>query len=251
MASSSPSPYGKTEWKVGYILPEPCDCTEIEGSPSIEFTTKFDKKIKPNSITGFTITVIGEYEDEILEKANKQAERLAQIMTVKSRGYVSATLDGYRVKTGTNPDRWSVLKKISPLYHIRQTIELDLNNKAIISIIENDEDINLQLYHASLAIEAEENRRFADMYRELFQVIEKEEGLQDYCKYKSLRAAISHQRKLDRAKDHVEKYFGKGRYDFTANHEFDHNSNKNRENLKKDANDLKTIVMSYLSTKMQ
>lgn len=234
MASSlPPSPYGKTEWKVEYTLPEPCDCTEIEGSPSIEITTKFDKKIKPNSITGFAITVIGEYEDEILENANKQAERLAQIITVKSRGYVTATLDGYRVKTGTNPDKWNVLKIRSALYHIRQTIELDLNNKALISIIQNNEDTNLQFHHASLAIGAEESRQFADMYRELFQVIEKEKGLQDYCKYKSLRDAISHQKKLDWAKDDVEKYFGKGRYDFTPNDEFDHDSHKNRENLKK------------------
>jgi hypothetical protein len=245
------APYGVTDWKVEYTLSEPCDCTEIKDSQSIEFKTKFDKKIKPNSITGFSIIVNGENEDEILEKANKQAERLAQIMTVKSRGYVTATLDGYIVKTGTNPDRWSVLKKISPRYHIRQTIELDLNNKVIISIIENDEDTNLQLHHASLAMGAEESRRFADMYRELFQVIEKEEEVKDYCKFKSLRNALSHQRKLDRAKPKVEKYFGKGRYDFTANDEFDHNSSKNMENLKEDANDLKSIVMSDLSTKMQ
>jgi hypothetical protein len=76
-------------------------------------------------------------------------------------------------------------------------------------------------------------------------------GLPCYQKYKSLRHAISHQRPVKRAKKDVEKHFGAGRYDFTANNEFNHNSKKNRENLKKDADDLKKIVIAYLVAKLR
>lgn len=88
------------------------------------------------------------------------------------------------------------------------------------------------------------------MYRELFQVIEKETGLPCYKKYKSLRHALSHQRPVVDAEKAVITHFGSGWYDFTATHEFDHNSKKNRENLKKDADDLKKIVIAHLIGKL-
>jgi hypothetical protein len=186
----------------------------------------------------------------MLEKTNTQAERLAQIMTVKSIGYVSYTCDGYNKKTS---GRKTVHKDFASSYHNRQMIdELNLNkNKAISSIMQNDEDTNIQLYHARLAIGAEGHLRFADMYRELFQVIEKETGLPCYKKYKSLRHALSHQRPVVDAEKAVITHFGAGWYDFTATHEFDHNSKKNRENLKKDADDLKKIVIAHLIGKLR
>jgi hypothetical protein len=249
LLSSSSSP-GTTDWEVSYSLPEPFDCEELESSNSIIFNAELNNKTKTYRIKGFTITVTAENVDEMLEKANTQAERLIQIMTVKSLGYVNYTYEGYNSKMSGAK---TVIKKIGFPFHTRQMIdELNLNkNRAISFILENDEDTNIQLYHTRLAIGAEESRRFADMYRELFQVIEKEIRLPDYCKYKSLRDAISHQTKLDRAMAEVEKHFGKGRYDFTSNQEFNHNSKKNRENLRKDADDLKKIVISYLSPKLK
>lgn len=89
------------------------------------------------------------------------------------------------------------------------------------------------------------------MYRELFQVIEKETRLPCYKKYKSLRHALSHQRPVVDAEKAVITHFGAGWYDFTATHEFDHNSKKNRENLKKDADDLKKIVIAHLIGKLR
>jgi hypothetical protein len=65
--------------------------------------------------------------------------------------------------------------------------------------MQNDEETNIQLYHTRLAFEAEKNRQYANMYRELFQVIEKETGLSYHKKYKSLRNAISHQMEVKKA----------------------------------------------------
>ena len=53
------------------------------------------------------------------------------------------------------------------------------------------------------------------------------------------------------AKCSVKKYFCKWYFDFTTNHEFDHDSNKNLEHLKSETDNLKKLVMWYLSKKMQ
>jgi hypothetical protein len=250
-SSSSPSA-GATEWEVYYTLHETQDSKELENSSSIVFDALCEVKTKAHKIKGFTITVTAENEDEIMEKANTQAERLAQIMTLKSLGYVEYAYHGHNPKNPqvSKPVRASVTCR----YHIRGTIdELNLNsNQRISSVMQNDEDTNIQLYHAHLAMEAEENRQYANMYRELFQVIEKETGLPCYQKYKSLRHALSHQTKLDRAMPKVKKYFGEERYDFTTTtHEFNHNSKKNREHLKEDADNLKKIVIAYLIGKLR
>lgn len=251
--SSSPSASGATEWEVSYSLPEPFDCEKLEDSPSIVFRTESDKQTKPHKITGFTVTVTAQNEDEMLELANTQAERLAQIMSVKAPGYVKYAYEGRSPKNpqasgGTK----TVRKDCTALYHRRQMIdELNLtSNQKISSIMQNDEDTNIKLYHARLAIEAEENRQYSNMYRELFQVIEKETGLQDYKMYKSLRNAISHQKPVKDAEKDVKNHFPSGWYEFT-NHEFNHNSKKNREHLKKDAGDLKGIVITELIKKLR
>lgn len=186
----------------------------------------------------------------MLEKANTQAERLAQIMILKSLGYVKYTYAGYSLKMSDG--RKLVIRDYVFPFHVRPMInELNLiSNRKINSIIQNDENTNMQLYHARLAIEAEENRQYANMYRELFQVIEKETGLPCYQKYKSLRDAISHQKELHSAPTKVKEYFGQERYDF-LNGEFNHNSKKNRNHLKKDADDLKKVVIAYLVGKLQ
>jgi hypothetical protein len=255
-ASSSPSPSsssGPIEWEVSYSLPEPFDCEELEDSPSIEFKTKLGKNTKPYTINGFNVTVTAQNEDEILEMANTQVERLVQIMTVKSLDHVNYAYQGYSPKNQPVSGTKTVTRGWGFPFNTRQMIdELNLNsNQKISSIMQNDEDTNIQLYHARLAIEAEENRQYANMYRELFQVIEKETGLPNYKKYKSLRDAISHQKYLDRAMGDVITYFGPGRYDFTTNQEFNHNSKNNREHLKEDAGDLKGIVITHLIGKLR
>jgi hypothetical protein len=100
-----------------------------------------------------------------------------------------------------------VAKKFIGRSHTRGMIdELNLNsNQKISSIIQNDEPTNILLYHFRLAMEAEENRQYANMYRELFQVIEKDTRLQYHGKYKSLRDAVSHQDELKRAMPKVKK----------------------------------------------
>ena len=187
------------------------------------------------------------------EKANTQAERLAQIMTLKSLGYVDYAYHGHNPKNPQSSGGKTFALSATIHSHTRQMIdELKLNsNQAISSIMQNAEDTNIQLYHSRLAIGAEETRQYGNMYRELFQVIEKETGLPKYQKYKSLRNAISHQKRLDRAMPDVKKYFGKRRYEFTTNKEFNHNSKKNRENLKKDAGALKKTVIRYLRPKLR
>src|SRR5687767_6730972 len=92
-ALSSPSAW-PTEYEVSYNLPEPFDCEELEDSSSIEFKTKLGKNTKPYTITGFTITVSAQNEDEMLEMANTQAERLTQIMSVKALGHVKYAYEG-------------------------------------------------------------------------------------------------------------------------------------------------------------
>jgi hypothetical protein len=253
--SSSPST-GATEYRATYRLPEPFHSKKLENSSSIMFDAEYNDKDSYYEIKGFTITVTAENEADMLGQTDIQAERLVQIMTLKSLGYVQYTYDGYCYKTSRCT--WMVIKSFVARYHIRGMIdELNLNsNQKISSIMQNDEPTNLQLYHFRLAIEAEENRQYASIYRELFQVIEKDGELRqlgqfgdEYDKYKSLRAAISHQKKLDSAPTKVKDYF-KGRYDF-VNGEFDHNSNKNRQHLKEDAEALKKIVINYLTKKLQ
>ena len=247
--SSSPSSSGATEYEVSYVLPEPFDCEKLENSSSIVFDADYNGKAY--SVKGFTLTVMAKNEHEMKEKANKKAERLVQNMTLKGRGYVKYVYEGFRTKTPNASGRRTLRKEFTGSYHIRAMIDkLDLNsNQAISSIMQNDQD--MQRYHVRLAKEAEENGQYANMYKELFQVIEKEILLKDYNKYKSLRDALSHQTELDRAKPKVEKYFGKRRYDFTTNDEFDHNSTKNRENLKKDAEDLKDVVIEHLDINLR
>lgn len=62
------SSYGVTDWIVGYSLSDPCEYTNIQNSCSIEFKTEFDEKSKSNRITGYSIKVTGEYEEEVLKK---------------------------------------------------------------------------------------------------------------------------------------------------------------------------------------
>ena len=69
------SSYGVTDWIVGYTLSDPYEYTNIQNSCSIEFKTEFDEKSKSksNHITGYSIKVTGEYEEEVLK--NEQASQ--------------------------------------------------------------------------------------------------------------------------------------------------------------------------------
>jgi hypothetical protein len=251
--SSSPSTSGPTDWEVSFTLPETFDCEKLENSPSIVFDALGDVKTKTHKIKGFTVTVTAQNEDEMLEMANTQAERLTQIMSVKALGHVKYAYHGFSPKNPSPSGSKSVRTSMTAVSHRRGMInELNLNsNQRISNIMQNDEDTNILLYHARLAIEAEENRQYANMYRELFQIIEKETGLPCYKKFKSLRAAISHQREVSRAENDVITHFGAGYYDFTTNHEFDHNSRKNREHLKIDADNLKKVAIAYIIAKLR
>jgi hypothetical protein len=263
----SSSPTGTTEYEVSYSLPEAFDCNQLENSSSIVFDAEYIDETKAYRIKGFTITVTAENESDMLEQANRQAERLAQIMTLKTLGHVKYTYEGHSRRTpwGTK----LVTKQFTARYHIRgrPIDELNLNsNQKINSIMQDDEPTNILLYHFRLAMEAEENRQYANMYRELFQVIERDgekkelgEFQVDYPKYKSLRAVISHQKHLGWAPGQVKEYFDEKRegseekeerYEF-LNAEFNHNSKKNRDHLKEDAGALKKVVIEYLTRKWQ
>jgi len=85
--------------------------------------------------------------------------------------------------------------------------------------------------------------------KELFQIIEKDKGFKDYDKYKALRDALSHQRPVQHAEKEVNKYFPDG-YEFN-NHEFNHLSENNRVNLRKDAEDFEQSVIPQLNGKLQ
>jgi hypothetical protein len=253
MASSS---YGVTDWKVGYTLSEPCGYTKIQDSPSIELRTECDVKSRSERITGFAIKVKGEYDkEEVVRKANQQAKRLADIITFKREKRVTYHLTGLMEKIGTDPDRWKTSTMGTASYHILKNIELDLTENTISQIIQNDEEINHRLHHASIAIGAEELQLFVTMFTELFQVIEdekKKNTIQDYRKYEALRNALSH-RELDpnRAMAQVNHWFlPPNDFKFTTTKEFDYNSEKNLRQLKSEANDLKKYVISYLNTRM-
>ena len=107
----------------------------------------------------------------MLKKANTQAERLTQIMTVKSLGHVKYAYQGCNPK---NPQAsggtTTVTTSTTGRYNIRPMIDkLNLNsNQKISNIMQNDEDTNILLHHARLAIEAEENRQYANMYQRAF-----------------------------------------------------------------------------------
>lgn len=51
------------------------------------FDAKYNDKDSYYEIRGFTITVTAENEGDMLGQTDIQAERLAQIMTLKSLGY--------------------------------------------------------------------------------------------------------------------------------------------------------------------
>jgi len=252
MASSA---YGATDWIAEYTLSEPCGFTNIQNSPSIEFKTEFDRETKPNRITGFSVKVTGEQdeEEEVLRKANQQAKRLIDIMSFKAQKRVIYYWAGLMKKIGTNPDKWATSRIGTVVYHRLNDIELDLkDNNTIAQMIEHDKEINHRLHHASIAMGAEELQLFVTMFTELFQVIEGETTLKDYWKYSALRDVISH-RELDpkRAMARVKQfYLPPNDFTFTPNNEFDHNSEKNLRQLKSEANDLKKLAMSYLGTKM-
>ncbi len=133
---------------------------QLENSSSVVFDASYDTNTKSYNIKGFTITVNADKEEEMFEKANTQAERLAQIMTVKSLGYVDYYYQGHQPKNPQPSGTSTVRAGVTGRYHKRQMIdELTLNsNQKISSIMQNDEETNMQLYHARLAIEAEENR---------------------------------------------------------------------------------------------
>jgi hypothetical protein len=250
MASSSP--HKATDWKVGYTLSEPCGYTIIKNSDSIQLETSFNEKSKTHLITGFSILIPTEHdENEVITKADQQAKRLADVITFKREKRVVSHRTG--IMERIEDDRWKLGKIFTARYHILKDIELDLGDNVIAQMIENDEEINQQLHHASVALGAEELDLFVTMFTELFQVIEKETTLQDYCKYKALRDAISHKElDPDRAFKRVNYWFpSPNHFEFTANYEFDHNSPKNLKQLKSEAYNLKKLVMSYLIAKMQ
>lgn len=256
MSSSSPR---VTDWIVGYTLSEPCEYTTIQNSPSIKLITEFNEKSKSNHITGFSILITGEHnENEVKRKANQQAKRLADIITFKRQKRVTPNLTGLTKKIGTDPDRRTTSKILRSSYHILKDIELDLTNNVIAQMIEKDEEINHRLHHVSLALGAEELQLFVTMFIELFQVIEDDKNknsIPDYLKYEALRNALSH-RELDPnrprgAMTQVKQWYPPPcDFEFTPTNEFDHNSEKNLRQLKSEANDLKKHVMFYLGNNL-
>lgn len=136
-ASPSTTPI---EYRVSYVLPEHFGCEKLEKSSSIEFDTDYINEKNAYEIKGFSITVTAENEEEMLKKANAQAERLVQVMTVKSLGYVKYYQHGYSQKVSA--DRTIVGVRLRSRYHMRQTIDqLNLEaNQAIRSIMDNDEN---------------------------------------------------------------------------------------------------------------
>jgi hypothetical protein len=257
MASSS-SPHKATDWKIEYTLSEPCGYTTIKNSDSIQLETSFDEKSKTHLITGFSILITAEHdENEVIKKASQQAKRIADIITFKREKRVVCYRTG--IMERIEDDRWKLSKTFTARYHILKDIELDLGDNVIAQMIENDEEINYRLHHASIAIGAEELQLFVTMFTELFQVIEdekKKNTIPDYRKYEALRNALSH-RELDPnrrngAMAQVKQWFPPPNdFEFTPTNEYDHNSEKNSKQLKSEAYNLKKLVMSYLSAKMQ
>jgi hypothetical protein len=253
MASSSP--HQATDWKVGYTLSEPCGYTIIKNSDFIQLETSFNEKANTHLITGFSILVPAEHdENEVIKKANQQAKRLADIITFKREKRVVCHRTGImeRIEDG----RWKLSKILTARYHILKDIELDLGDNVIAQMIENDEEISHRLHHASIAVGAEELQLFVTMFTELFQVIQNEKKkntIPYYRKYEALRNALSHRELAPtRAMAQVKQWFPPPNdFVFTATNEFDHNSEKNSKQLKSEAYNLRKHVMSYLSAKMQ
>jgi hypothetical protein len=267
MASSSsprpPLPPSITDWLSEYDLSKPCACTKkIQNSDSIilkiEYDEKYDGKRKFNRITGFYVLIIGEpNRDEAIKRANQQAKRLVDLLSFKR---------GKRV-----PYAWKAVQRITETGLVETTgivgristsnlraIELDLQDKGVKHLIENAEEINHRLHHFSLALGAEELQLFANMFTELFQVIEDANPanrIQDYEKYEALRNAISHRtlnpKKPRAAMAQVKRWYPHPNdFEFTKDNEFDSNSEKNEKQLGTEAFNLKKAVLAYLSTRL-
>lgn len=207
------------------------------------FHLKIQKEKGIEYVTKIIIAIKNETMNESKKIAQIKAVNIVNLMSVKSN------LPSNIYLTNSSFQEYSSNKK-----HVSTSFRITAHpykkpkiTKKDIEKLNSDPIFSQQIARLSNAINYSYNFDWVGMVLELHNVL-KEKYPSNLIKYRYLRNALSHD-ELKKARKNVERYFGKGYFDFTANNQFDFTSEKNQTNLQKEAGEFFAKVMNIFSKK--
>ena len=222
-----------------------------------EGSWRWKKKI----VSGFTVRVNSPTEEDAKDTAEKQAKILVDILAVLSTTPLEHTLTGYEMYS---PEGGNAVISSLTIGYLKFGMgrAADLNKGNYRKLLQtsqpqgNDQDLAHAVSSANAGLKAEGYKMYEVMVRDYFLIIEKAVKCGKFnqgAKYKYLRDALSHSGKLRKdTKDGLTdtNNFPQDYFDFTSYGEFDHTSNKNRQNVKAEAIKLKQLALNYLKAEL-
>jgi hypothetical protein len=216
---------------------------------------------KTKFVSGFTVSVNSPTEKDAKDTAEKQTKILVDILAVLTITPLEYTLTGFEIyRPGGGNAIISSLASGYLKFGMGKATDLSKGNyRKLLQTAQpkgNDQDLVHAVGSANAGLKAEVYRMYEVMVRDYFLVIEKavKSGkLKQGAKYKHLRDALSHSGRLRKeTRDGLTdtNNFPQDYFDFTPYGEFDHTSNKNRQNVKDEAINLKQIALNYLKAEL-
>lgn len=220
-------------WKFHFKLSDNCFYSQIFNSEDIEL--ELNNIENREKIVGFWISVKNSPKNEAIAKAKTFARRLTNIIAAKHGTYLDSWLYSYSetLPDGTVQSNLSIRISGTPV----RSIELNLNDENISSLIYTDSIINQQLTDINRIYKAYHGEDYITVIRDFDRLYEYN-WPSGYEKYRHLRNSLSHKIISRETIDNVHRSFGEDYFDFTSDNRFDFASEKNETHLREEANNL-------------
>lgn len=238
---------GDYEGTFHFTLNGRCNFQEVQGLPDIQLETK-DNEDGTKNVQGFVIRVKSSSEEEALNTAKSEAQRLVDILAVSGGVHLGYTLSGHEI---SNPHGGSaVTTSATSSYDNISGKPLDLKKARIVQAIKTVDPKGRDLTFVQSLGYA--NEGLGAHTNELYQVMIKQFHLAlgdrpEASKYDSIRDALSHHQELESrgTKQRVENDFP-GKFEWTSNDTLDYSSDKTRQSLRDIALEIMNIALRHI-----
>jgi len=232
----------KTDWEFRYSLePDHYVYGKISNSNNVTFISKIKNKKK--LLVGFIIKVHNSTLKKAQEIATFRAGRLTNHISATQGRYFSSALVSYRSKVVNGKQH------VGTTFGIKAEIvrTVDLENKALDSMINRDSSFNQKMAHISRGLKASEGSDPITMIKEFYDVFNEDNLPKKIERFKPLRDILSH-RKINRPNTMslLKKNFPNLKIDFRPKKiHLDITNSTNMKELREEAEFLKMEAVSY------
>lgn len=232
-------------WIFSFKLTRKIGIQILENSSEIEF--RYEVKKNQKYVTGFSIfSEKDQYVGQL--EAFKIAERITDVLTIKSGLYTESKFQGY--SSPVHDGLRTIHKGITLDVVISGKIEIKNEDIEKLFQLEDGSELDMLIFHLTTVIRAQEKRDPITMIRQLYLIFENDlKGYHSSHKNKKfyhLRHILSHKKPRKMNIEGI-KSLGENYFDFTDDGRFDYRSEKNIRNLQKQADEFLQIGKEYIS----